>query len=756
MRQNLGMGAGTTPAMSAWRRAYRLALTPQALADRTVAQFGAAVLLVGVAAAILTVDLLNPGRDTVGALTFLPVLTAGWLLSTSTAATVATVAVAFRVVAITVGAESVTTGVAQTIVIVAGALVSGMAARFARGWSQAALLEQQLHEQQGAQLRVARAQEMAVRAQLEVARHIQTSPDVAGLLASLTATVAELVEARRVVFFRLDAEGRLTALPSAFGVDPATLEQLRDLVVDAADPAAPVLSAGQALRWSAADGSPCSVLVVPGATDCLVVPWRAGDRRLGALGAYDGLRPGGFTEEDTWVLRSAALAAGLVWQLREAEAEEQRRVEELTLMREAAQSLASATDVEAVMREVVTIAATMAASPGAPPRHAALLSIDGDRVRSVVEYDQPDGLRRPGTVFDIAANDGLRQVHATGLPWTGGLDPESLAEPAAGLVRRAGTLSAVICAVRSGGAVDGMLAVSARDPQGFTPVHVERLTALANLAGLALGNAEHLDLVRRDALRTASLERAKSDFLRLASHELRGPLAVVGGYVDMLAAGTFGPVDQADVRRPLPVLQDKVGEMNELIDQMLEMARLEDERLELQLELVDLRDVLSAALRTAEPLVTAKHTLVLEAGEQPATVRGDSRRLVRIVANLLSNALKYSPGGGEVRVTCRVDAAEGVVRVAVADQGMGIEEDQLDRLFTMFGRVVTAENSHIPGTGLGLYLSQRLAAMHGGSITVASRPGAGSTFTLSLPLAEAGSAGGAAGERLAALPDTAS
>ena len=101
--------------------------------------------------------------------------------------------------------------------------------------------------------------------------------------------------------------------------------------------------------------------------------------------------------------------------------------------------------------------------------------------------------------------------------------------------------------------------------------------------------------------------------------------------------------------------------------------------------------------------------------------------------NLLDNALKYSPAGGAVSVRVSSEARSAVLRVK--DRGIGIAAEDIPRLFTRFGRLVTSENSHIPGTGLGLYLSREIARMHGGDVTVKSEPGAGSEFTLTLPVA---------------------
>jgi signal transduction histidine kinase len=112
----------------------------------------------------------------------------------------------------------------------------------------------------------------------------------------------------------------------------------------------------------------------------------------------------------------------------------------------------------------------------------------------------------------------------------------------------------------------------------------------------------------------------------------------------------------------------------------------------------------------------------------------DRNRLNTILVNLLDNALKYSPDGGSVQ--CVLDRQDGIASVAIADEGLGISPEDLPRLFSRFGRIVTPDNSHIPGTGLGLYLARELARMHGGDIVVASEPGRGSVFTLKMPVAQ--------------------
>jgi PAS domain S-box-containing protein len=235
--------------------------------------------------------------------------------------------------------------------------------------------------------------------------------------------------------------------------------------------------------------------------------------------------------------------------------------------------------------------------------------------------------------------------------------------------------------------------------------------------------------LREHASSMAELEQAKTEFLNLATHELRGPLTVVRGYNSMVADGSIPPDQVAPIAR---LLEAKLAQMDLLIEQMLDTARLEHDRLELSRDRFDVRWVVQQQLDVFRPLSPAHH-FVIDAAREPLLVEGDRSRIATIVANLIDNALKYSPEGGEI---CVMSGRRGVdVFVTVRDQGIGISAEHMSRMFTRFGRLPTEENMSIPGTGLGLFLCKQIAVRHGGDITVSSRPGFGSEFTLTLPSA---------------------
>lgn len=248
-----------------------------------------------------------------------------------------------------------------------------------------------------------------------------------------------------------------------------------------------------------------------------------------------------------------------------------------------------------------------------------------------------------------------------------------------------------------------------------------------------VGSVEDAAVLRREVSRLAALDKVKSDYLDLVSHELRGPLGVARGYVSMIADGSLGDVDQRTAM-VLPVVLGKLDEMGRLVDQLLLTARLEDSRLHLDRCPQDVRGLLRAAVEAVQPRAAAAgRTVVMEEDEGELICAVDAPRILTALGNLLDNAVKYSPAGSQVR--CSADLRGGCAELSVADDGDGIPPDEMPRLFTRFGRTESAANRGIPGTGLGLYISRELARRHGGDIAVSSRPGAGATFTMSLPLA---------------------
>jgi signal transduction histidine kinase len=230
--------------------------------------------------------------------------------------------------------------------------------------------------------------------------------------------------------------------------------------------------------------------------------------------------------------------------------------------------------------------------------------------------------------------------------------------------------------------------------------------------------------------RIHALERAKSDFLNIASHELRGPMTIIKGYLTMLEAGSLGDLSPK-ASSVLPLLISKSDEINWMLEQMVEASRLEEGRLELNKRRGDVVEITDMAIDGVKMLLSG-HDVKLDEPAEPLEAEIDPDRFQMVVRNLLSNAAKYSPAGTDILV--RIKRDDGMASVAVIDQGVGIREEDQANLFTRFGRIPTTQ--HVQGTGLGLWLSREIARMHDGDLTVQSAAGTGSTFILKVPLTQ--------------------
>jgi signal transduction histidine kinase len=250
---------------------------------------------------------------------------------------------------------------------------------------------------------------------------------------------------------------------------------------------------------------------------------------------------------------------------------------------------------------------------------------------------------------------------------------------------------------------------------------------LGRLVQYAVSISAGLDRVALSE-RIHALEKAKSDFLNIASHELRGPMTIIKGYLTMLEAGSLGELS-SKASSVLPLLISKSDEINWMLEQMLETSRLEEGRLELNKKQCDVVEVTDTAIDGVKMLLRG-HDLKVDEPAEPLQADIDRDRFQMVIRNLLSNAAKYSPAGSGI--TVRIQRDNGCATVAVIDQGAGISEEDQAKLFIRFGRIRSTQ--HVQGTGLGLWLSREIARMHSGDLTVKSIQGSGSTFTLAVPL----------------------
>jgi signal transduction histidine kinase len=232
----------------------------------------------------------------------------------------------------------------------------------------------------------------------------------------------------------------------------------------------------------------------------------------------------------------------------------------------------------------------------------------------------------------------------------------------------------------------------------------------------------------REVTETRQVEKMKDALLATVSHELRTPLTSIIGYLDLLGTGDT-PLNAEDADY-LEIAQRNAVRLQHMVEDLLFLARLDDDAFSLDTKQIDLVQAARDAIASTRLLAETKHmTLELDAPEH-AHVRADPKRIGQALDNLISNALKFTPTGGRVRVA--IDPGDDLVHVTVTDSGCGIPEDEQDQLFERFFRSSTT--SHLPGTGLGLAIVKAIVETHGGSITCESNETDGTTFTFSLPL----------------------
>ena len=259
----------------------------------------------------------------------------------------------------------------------------------------------------------------------------------------------------------------------------------------------------------------------------------------------------------------------------------------------------------------------------------------------------------------------------------------------------------------------------------FSETDEAALVQLAHIASVALENAR-LYATLRDQ------DRRKDEFLAMLAHELRNPLVPIRNGLQILRLTD----DPAVRRRSQEMMDRQLGHMVRLVDDLLDVSRVSQNKMELRRARVRLADVVHSAVETARPLLdAARHALALSLPAEPVVLDADLTRLAQVFSNLLTNSAKYTEPGGHIRLTARARGA--TVTVAVQDDGIGIPEAALPSIFDMFSQVDRSIERSRGGLGIGLALVKGLVEMHGGTVTAESAgPGRGSTFTVHLPLAE--------------------
>ena len=275
----------------------------------------------------------------------------------------------------------------------------------------------------------------------------------------------------------------------------------------------------------------------------------------------------------------------------------------------------------------------------------------------------------------------------------------------------------------------GMLSLVRREPESFTAEEIELAGLLGRLVASAVQNIRAYEAERKTVEELRRLSALRADFVSLVSHELRTPMAAVIGSARTLQQ-RWRELSPDQRESFLELIASETGRLATLISDVLDTSRIEAGTFNFRFSDVDVGQLVRDSVATAQ-LGRDEVQVLAEVRDPLPSVRGDSERLRQVLMNLIDNAIKYSPTGGEVEV--RAYAEDGRVCVDVRDRGPGIAKDDQRLIFEKFGRV-TGSGATKPGTGLGLFIARSIAEAHGGALDVVSSSDQGSTFTLELPL----------------------
>lgn len=557
----------------------------------------------------------------------------------------------------------------------------------------------------------------------------------------IVARGAAAVDADAALLGLLSPDGKTVRLESAAGYDDATLERWRLLPLDAPVPLAVSIRTAEPMwmpdledtgeHFPAADGA-------SGHHTWAVLPLTLREHPIGAL-ALGFASTVTFTDDDRAFLGLLAQQCAQALdraRLHLAERGARVRAEfaerQLSFLAEASARLAASFDYETTLASVAQLIVRDLADwctihvldeTAAQVRLIALAHRDPDRVALIRDMEaryppRPD------------ANAGTSRVIATGEPvLVPRFDNALLRERAhdddhLALLRSLAPGSEICVPVRLRERVLGAIRIVA-DGSGrrYTNTDLALAEELAARAAQAIDNARLYE-------NTREASQAKSDFLGIMSHELRTPLNAILGYADLVLLGVPEPVgDKA--RRHIERVRTAAQHLLQLVDEVLSYARLEAGKEVARVERVDIGTVIQESAALVRPLADRKGlALRIRLPDPPVQVETDGWKVRQILANLATNAAKFT-SEGEIEITAAVSRN---VRIEVRDTGIGIPPEHLEHVFEPFWQVEHSATRRFGGTGLGLGVARRLARLLGGDVTVRSTPGAGSTFTLMLPL----------------------
>lgn len=424
--------------------------------------------------------------------------------------------------------------------------------------------------------------------------------------------------------------------------------------------------------------------------------------------------------------------AGSHTKVRQRAAKSSQKTEELSALFEISKVLASALDLDMLLKRVLEMLINVLELADAGAILLFDRSLDKLAVRSAWGYDfkipSKVHFRARESMASEAFHSGQAKIFAT---------PKQMAEALGDMTPQdrfhLGLPQSAICVPLNSEGIDiGVLILeNQRSVDAFSRHDLEFIEDLADLTALAIYKAQLLQENEQKRL-VEEANRLKSELIATLAHEMRTPLASIKGYATALLIED-AEWDEATKREFLEIIDDESDNLQDIISDLLESSIIDAGFLRIDKQPAQMPKLVQEAIDEVARR-TDKHRFMVDFPPNFPIVEVDPHRLMQVLHNLLDNAVKYSPKGGLVVVRGEVD--EGEVIISVADQGVGIAPEHLNRLFDKFYRVKSALGRHVAGSGLGLPIARTIVESHGGRIWAESESGKGSTFYFSIPLAE--------------------
>ena len=403
----------------------------------------------------------------------------------------------------------------------------------------------------------------------------------------------------------------------------------------------------------------------------------------------------------------------------------QRENERMLALHRASALIATTTDPGDVLKEILDAAAALLGRGSAAlyrwDETAGVLRLaeDANTTRDTTRLIRP-GEGAGGQAFvtqrAVIVNEYVTWAHAT---------PTNL---------RAGWRAALSVPLNRAGERIGVLTIGATQPTTFDDDDARLLGLFGDQAVAALTTAELVGQQRRAVEQLEKLNSAKSDFVSIVSHEFRTPLTGIQGFSELIRDEDLTP---AEMKEYAADINKDAQRLNRMITEMLDLDRMESGRMTLTRERADVNAIIAEA---ADRLATnsPRHPIQLNLDPDLPLIDIDKDKINQVVLNFLSNAIKYSPGGGRITITTRIEG--DLVHVFVRDSGLGIPPESVEKVFERYSRLESGATRYIQGTGLGLPIARQIIEMHGGRAWVESTEGEGSVFQFTLPLVAVASA----------------